>query len=111
MRRELPGFSRRVPELVAIWFMAPVYGKQQKLAKPLEHALEVAYLCGCMDAVGCAVGWPEDDTQVRALELQQQAAARLATLREETNNEHWTVKPIHRANGEVKRRMRNIRFD
>lgn len=111
MNRDPASFARRVPELRALWFATPICGKRHRLATPLLHALETAYCAGALETLGAALGWPDDDVRQRALELQQQVAARLAQLQEETQNVSYTNGPLRDANREVKRRMRNQRFD
>ncbi|TDG02090.1 hypothetical protein E1N52_41610 [Paraburkholderia guartelaensis] len=111
MRREPKGFYRRVPELNAVWFDSVITGKRHNLSRPLATALETAWLAGAMEVLGCALGWPGDDVRARALALQRQAADRLAEIRDRDREANLQDSALTRANGEVKRRVRNRRFD
>lgn len=107
-RREPPGFQRRLPELAALWFDSTVTGKRYQIAPPLAHALECAWLAGGMEMLGAALGWPGDDVRVRSLELQRQAADRLADLKQEEKHV-YREKPLTLANSEIARRLRKSR--
>lgn len=81
-KREKLDFHDAEPSMRELYWHADVTGPRRTLTPVLAWALEAAYMTGALQALGMAMGWPEDDCRVRALQLQQQAAVRLGELQE-----------------------------
>lgn len=103
-RRERLDFWGDAPSMRDLYWHADVTGPKRTLTPVLAWAIEVAYMTGALQALGMAMGWPEDDCRVRALQLQEQAAERLAEL--QANKDKVDEFPYSHADQRIRARAR-----
>ena len=84
-------------------FHAYIFGVHSRLVPCLQHALEVAYMSGALDALALGMGYADDDIRTRCLALQRQAAERLGEL-QESRDDFGKHSALNSANRTVRRR-------
>jgi hypothetical protein len=102
-------FFGDLPSMRDLYWHADVVGPKGTLTPVLAWALEVAYQTGALQALGMAMGAPQDDCRVRGLQLQKEAAGRLAELQDSKN----TIDefPYSHADQRIKARIRSREKD